>query len=67
MNSGVPIFRPVPSGCSGGGLDSSSTESRTLIWTHVHGDDSDIEAALSLVSCRVLCCDGTIVRHSSLR
>ena len=28
-------------------------ESRALIWTHTHGDDSDAEAALPPVSCRV--------------
>ena len=67
MNSGVAIFRPVPSGCAGGGFGSPSRESRALIWTRTHGDDAAIEAVLPLVSCRNLCCDGTIVHHSSSR
>src|ERR1035437_3936113 len=67
MNSGVHFFRPVPSGHSGGGLGSPSMESRAQVWTRAHGDDSDAEAALPPISCRALCCDGTIVHHSSTR
>jgi hypothetical protein len=67
MNSGVHIFRPVPSGGAGGGFGSLSTESRTLIWTHAQGEDSDAEAVLPPVSRRFLRSGGMIVHHSSRR
>jgi len=57
----------VPSGGAGGGLGSSSTGSRALIWARAHGDDSDAEAVLPPVSCRALCSAGLIAHHSSSR
>ena len=67
MNSGVHFFRPVPSGCVGGRLGSASMESRALVRTRAHGDDSDAEAVLPPVSCPARCCDRTIVHYPSWR
>ena len=67
MNGSASYLRPVPPGCAGGGLGSTSTESRALVWTRAPGDDSDAEAGLPSVSCRTLCSDGMIVHHSSLK
>ena len=67
MNSSIAMLRPVPTGCAGGVLGSSSTESSVLVWTRAHGGDSHVEAAMPPVSCRALSYDGLIVHHSSSR